>query len=115
MNKKVIFIPGNGGGSPTDNWFPSVRTELEAAGLTVIAKEFPDNVLERASYWIPFLLDELKADENTILVEHSSGAIAEMRLVEKQPILGSVLVGAYYTDLDMDTEKQSGYFDTAWD
>ncbi len=115
MNKKVIFIPGNSGGSPTDNWFPSVKTELEAAGLTVIAEEFPDNVLARASYWIPFLLDDLKADENTILIGHSSGAIAAMRLAEKQPIFGSVLVGAYYTDLGMDSEKQSGYFDTPWD
>lgn len=35
MNKKVVFIPGNGGGSPKDNWFPSVKGELEAAGLTV--------------------------------------------------------------------------------
>ena len=28
-----------------------------------------------------------------------------MRLAEKQRILGSVLVGAYYTDLNMDKEK----------
>lgn len=37
-----------------------------------------------------------------------------MRLAEQQPILGSVLVGAYYTDLDMDKEKKSGYFETPW-
>lgn len=115
MNKKVIFIPGNGGGSPNDNWFPSVKKELEAAGLNVIAEEFPDNDLARASFWIPFLRDKLKADENTILIGHSSGAIAAMRLAEIQPILASVLVGAYYTDLNMDKEKQSGYFDKAWD
>lgn len=105
MNSKVIFIPGNGGGSPQDNWFPSVKEELENAGLDIICEEFPDNDLARASYWLPFLLNELKADENTILVGHSSGAIAAMRLAEKQRILGSVLVGAYYTDLNMDKEK----------
>ncbi|MEQ1790620.1 MAG: alpha/beta hydrolase [Rickettsiales bacterium] len=115
MNKRVIFIPGNGGSSPNDNWFPSVKKELEAVGLNVISKEFPDNDLARASYWIPFLLDELKADENTILVGHSSGAIAAMRVAERQPILGSILVGAYHTDLNMDKEKQSGYFDKEWD
>jgi hypothetical protein len=37
MIQKVILIPGNGGGSPKDNWFPSVKKELEAAGLEVIA------------------------------------------------------------------------------
>lgn len=115
MSKKVIFIPGNGGGSPQDNWFPSVKQELETAGLEVIAEEFPDNQLARASYWLPFLLNELKVDAETILVGHSSGAIAALRFAEQQPILGSVLVGAYYTDLNMDTEKQSGYFDQPWD
>ena len=115
MTKRVIFIPGNGGGSPQDNWFPSVKQELEAAGLIVIAEEFPDNVLARASYWLPFLLNELKVDNDTILVGHSSGAIAALRITEQQAILGSVLVGAYHTDLNMDTEKQSGYFNQPWD
>ena len=114
LNKKVIFIPGNGGGSPKDNWFPSVKNTLEAAGITVIAEEFPDNDLARASIWVPFLINELKANENTVLVGHSSGAIAAMRVAEIQPILGSVLVGAYHTDLNMETEKLSGYFDTPW-
>lgn len=114
-NKKVIFIPGNGGGSPNDNWFPSVKKELEAKGLTVIAEEFPDNDLARMDYWVPFILNDLGADENSILVGHSSGAIAAMRVAEQQPLLGSVLVGAYYTDLNMETEKLSGYFDTPWD
>lgn len=112
---KVIFIPGNGGGKPTDNWFPSVKGELEKAGIEVIAKEFPDSVLARESYWIPFLKNDLKADENTLLIGHSSGAIAAMRFAEKYPLLGSVLVGAYYTDLNMETEKLSGYFDRPWD
>ena len=112
---KVIFIPGNNGSSPNSNWFPSVKRELEAVGLTVIAQEFPDNDLARSSFWLPFLIDDLKADENTVLVGHSTGAIAAMRLAEQQPILGSVLVGAYHTDLDMEKERASGYFDKPWD
>jgi predicted alpha/beta hydrolase family esterase len=114
MKSKIIFIPGNGGGSPKDNWFPSVKEELEKSGLNIIAEEFPDNDLARASYWIPFVLNELKVDENTILVGHSSGAIAAMRIAERQKILGSVLVGAYHTHLNIDKEKQSGYFDAPW-
>jgi len=115
MTKKVIFIPGNGGGSPRDNWFPAVKNELEEAGLQVISEEFPDNVLARSSYWLPYLIHDLKADENSILIGHSSGAIAAMRIAETHRILGSVLVGAYHTHLNMETEKQSGYFDTPWD
>lgn len=111
---KVVFIPGNGNCTTNDNWFPRVKSDLEAQGLEVVAATFPDPELARESYWIPFLQNDLKVDENTILVGHSSGAIAAMRLAEKQKILGSVLVGAYHTDLGMDTEKQSGYFDRPW-
>lgn len=107
-------MPGNGGGSPNDNWFPSVKEELENMGITVIAEEFPDNDLARETVWIPYLLNELEVNENTILVGHSSGAIAAMRLAEQQPILGSILVGAYHTDLDMEKEKESGYFNRPW-
>lgn len=112
---KVIFIPGNGNCTTSDNWFPSVKVELEAKGVEVVAARFPDPELARESYWIPFLMDELGVDAETILIGHSSGAIAAMRLAEKQRILGSVLVGAYYTDLGMETERQSGYFDRPWD
>ena len=115
MLVKIIFVPGNGGGSPEDNWFPSVKSELEAAGLHVVATEFPDNQLARAQYWLPFLKEQLAADEHTILIGHSSGAIAAMRLAEQQKILGVVLVGCYHTHLNMETEKQSGYFDQPWD
>lgn len=111
---KAIFIPGNGGGTPRDNWFPYVKKELEAMQITVIAKDFPDNVFARQEYWLPFL-KKLEADENTILIGHSSGAIAAMRFAEKNKILGSVLVGTYYTDLGDESEKKSGYFDRPWD
>ncbi|WP_341792077.1 alpha/beta hydrolase [Rickettsia endosymbiont of Gonocerus acuteangulatus] len=37
-----------------------------------------------------------------------------MRFAEQYPILGSVLVGAYHTDLDMEKEKLSGYFSRPW-
>ncbi len=111
---KIIFIPGNGGSTTNDNWFKSTKKELENHRLTVIAATFPDPELARESIWIPFLLNELKVDKNSILVGHSSGAIAAMRLAEQHSILGSVLVGAYHTDLGIEAEKQSGYFDKPW-
>jgi len=112
---KVVFVPGNGGSTTQDNWFPSVKNELEACGLKVIAETFPDPDLARESYWIPFLHNEIKVDHDTILVGHSSGAIAAMRFAERYPILGSVLVGAYHTDLGIEKEKLSGYFSRPWD
>ncbi len=112
---KIIFVPGNGNCTTHDNWFPTVKAALEKEGLEVIAADFPDGMLARESYWIPFLRDELKADGQTIFVGHSSGAIAALRFAEQYPLLGSVLVGAYHTDLGIETEKIAGYFSRPWD
>ncbi len=113
-NIRVILIHGNCGSKPTDNWFPYVKMELERMEIEVIAPQFPDADLARSSYWIPFLKNELKADENTIIIGHSSGAIAAMRFAEKNRIFGSILIGAYHTDLGYEKEKLSGYFDEPW-
>lgn len=114
MSHKAIFIPGNGGGSITSNWFPYVKEQIEKQGVTVIAQDFPDPLLARKEYWLPFI-EKLGADEKTILIGHSSGAVAAMRYAETHQILGSVLVGACYTDLGDENEKKSGYYNTKWE
>lgn len=73
----------------------------------------PDPDLARKEFWLPFI-QKLGADENTIIIGHSSGALAAMRYVEQNKILGSVLVGACYTDLNDENEKRSGYYDGSW-
>ncbi len=110
---KAIIIPGNGGSTPNDNWFPYLVTKLSKLSVKVMNEQFPDPVLARRKYWLPFL-EKLGADENTILIGHSSGAVAAMRYAETHKILGSILVGACYTDLGVETEKISGYYDEPW-
>lgn len=110
---KAILIPGNGGGTPQDSWFPYLEQELPKLGIEVINQQFPDSQLARKEYWLPFI-KELGADENTILIGHSSGALAAMRYAETNKILGSVLVGACYTDQGEESEKMSQYYDTPW-
>lgn len=110
----VILIHGNGGGTASDGWFPSVVHELTARGITTVARDFPDAVLAREEYWLPFLRDTLHADEHSLLIGCSSGAIAAMRYAETTPLYGSVLIGTYYTDLDDENERLSGYFNRPW-
>ena len=112
--KRVILIHGNGGGTGQDHWQPVVKAALEAAGIPCESPDFPDATLARSEYWLPFL-ETLGADVETVLVGHSSGAIAALRYAETHPLLGSVLVGAYHTDLDLESEKLSGYFETPFD
>lgn len=115
---KIIFIPGNGGGGEDilapDGWWPYVKAKLEELGLEVIARNYPDPDLVRREYWLPFLKNELRANETTILIGHSSGAEAAMRFAEENKIHGSVLISACHSDLGMESEKASGYYDTPW-
>ena len=110
---KVILIHGNGGW-PKENWLRPVAKRLaKLSGVQVIFRQFPDPILARAKYWLPFI-KKLGADERTILVGHSSGAVAAMRYAEKHKILGSILVAACYTDLGEASEKISRYYDKPW-
>ena len=110
---KVILIHGNGGGWPKENWLPPVAKKLSKLGIKVIFRRFPDPVLARDKYWLPFI-KKLGADESTILVGHSSCAVAAMRYVEKNEILGSILVATCHTDLAEESERVSRYYDKPW-
>lgn len=111
---RFIIIHGNGGGVGDDVWKPWLKRQLETMGHQVLNPTFPDNIEAKASIWLPYLHNELGADERTILIGHSSGALAAMRYAERYPIYGSVLIGACYTDLGDPDEKLSGYYDDPW-
>ena len=110
---KAILIHGNGGSTAGDIWLPWLERELTGSGIEVINQTFPDNVKARARYWLPFI-ESLGADEHTILIGHSSGAVAAMRYAETHRLLGSVLVGVCHTDLGDDEEAASGYYSAPW-
>lgn len=111
-NPNVILLHGNGGATVEDFWYPQVKTELETLGIEVIARDMPR--IEGSHMWLPFMQDELGADDHSVLVGHSTGAVAAMRYAETHRILGSVLVAAHYTDLGVYAEKRSGYFTEPW-
>jgi hypothetical protein len=110
---KAILIHGNGYGSVNDHWMPWLSSELEKIGVGVIARDFPEAEIAPMKVWLPFI-KELGADERTVIIGHSSGAVAAMRYAESNKILGSVLVGCNYTDLGDEGEKKSGYYVDKW-
>lgn len=111
MIMKAMIIPGNGNRDISEIWFPYVKNNLEKLGFKVIAKNMPDADLARRKYWIPFIEKQLAGDENSILIGHSSGAVAILRFLEENKAFGAVIIGASYTDLGDKKEKLSGYFD----
>ena len=111
---KIVIIHGNGGCTNQLFWIPWFKAELEKNNITVVAPTMPDNIEAKASIWLPYMRDTLRCDENTIVVGHSSGAVAAMRYAEQYKLLGSVLVGACYTDLGYENERLAGYYDAPW-
>ena len=113
MNIKVVILPGRYG-KPHHNWFPYVQRKLAALDIEVVNIEFPTPTANRARTWLNFI-ETLGTDENTILIGHSSGAVAALRYAETHRILGSILVAACQSHLGDEEVKASGYFDTLWD
>lgn len=109
---KVIILPGNGCSSVmTSNWYGWLHNHLiNECGIECIVRDMPDPLHARRSVWIPFIRDTLAADENSILVGHSSGAQAALRYTELYPVRGAILVSATYSDLNDPHERQSGYY-----
>ncbi len=52
---------------------------------------------------------------STILIGHSSGAVAAMRYAETHRLLSSVPIGVCHTDLGDSGEAASGYYAPPWD
>jgi predicted alpha/beta hydrolase family esterase len=118
MYIKIVIVPGNGCINVRDsNWYGYAESLIAGAGGIVgevILRNMPDPAHARSQFWIPFLLNECGVDENTIIIGHSSGAEACMRLLEEHKLLGCVLVSACYTDLGLPSEAISGYYNKEW-
>lgn len=115
MKPNLILLPGNGGASVTrDHWFPWLINELEKLNFTVIARDMPDPVLAHKDIWLPFIENELKADQNSLIVGHSSGGVAALRFLETHRLFGAIVVGVNHTDLGFPDEKEAGWYDAPW-
>lgn len=113
MNR-VVILHGNGNSHGTDDWYPYIKSNLEAIGVECLTPDLPDNVLARKKYWFPYFTDALKLGPDDIVIGASSGALAILKYAENHKIGASILVGTYYTDLGYEDERTSGYFDTPW-
>jgi uncharacterized protein len=111
---RVVILHGNGNSHGTDDWYPYIKSNLEAFGVECLTPDLPDNVLARKAYWFPYFSDVLGLNSNDIVIGASSGALAILKYAEDHKIGASILVGTYYTDLGYEDERASGYFDTPW-
>ena len=138
---RCMIAPGNGGGGDVaqSNWYGWARDALRASGLfeEVVLENMPDPMVARESIWLPFIRSKLiRSDDknvgergggggkggeevdlikNSVVVGHSSGAVAALRLAETHRLRGVVLVSACHTDLGDANERASGYYSRPWE
>ncbi|CAF3084663.1 unnamed protein product, partial [Rotaria sp. Silwood2] len=112
--QRIVIVPGMGCVPVRDcDWYAWLEQELTknpSGQFSVILEDMPDPRGARESQWIPFIRDTLKFDEKTILIGHSSGCEATMRLLEKDKVRGVILVAACQTDLGNENEPASEYY-----
>mmetsp|Transcript_24107 Transcript_24107/g.24363 ORF Transcript_24107/g.24363 Transcript_24107/m.24363 type:complete len:219 (+) Transcript_24107:70-726(+) len=116
-NPRVIILPGNGCTPVNDaNWYSFMANKLEKSTKfsEIILHDMPDPYEAKEIVWLPYIRNEMKVDPNTIVIGHSSGAVAGLRLLESDAVLGLVLVSACHTDLGEESERISGYYSRPW-
>ncbi|MDO8657889.1 MAG: alpha/beta fold hydrolase [Candidatus Levybacteria bacterium] len=95
MKSKVFIFHGTGG-HPKENWFPWIKEKLQAKGCQVIVLQFPTSTGQSVGDWFRVLDEqEVKIDENTILIGHSLGGIFLLRVLERlqKPVKAAFFVG----------------------
>ena len=117
--RRVVIIPGNGcSQTESANWYGWARralSEYYGDAVIVTAPNMPDPMAAHEKIWIPFLLNLV--DKDTVVVGHSSGAQAVLRLAEKIELHALIIVSACVTDGGDAGERESGWYDRPfqWD
>ena len=94
---RVVLLHG-AYGSPAENWFPSLRAELEARGIPCVSPRFPTPEGQTPVAWKEVLdAERILLDEETVIVAHSLGPLFALHLLEEPgiPILGAFFVAPF--------------------
>lgn len=102
--KNAIILHGTDN-TPGGNWFRWLEGELKDRGYEVWLPQLPDAAVPDAQKYNQLLLNHgFDFNDQTILVGHSSGAVAILNLLQELPegkhVKASFLVGAFKGPLD---------------
>lgn len=108
--KKALILHGTGGSSKV-NWFPWLASQLESNGFEVWCPDLPGADNPNVERYNTFIWDNapFEFDKETILIGHSSGAVAILGLLESVPpnikVQACYLVGSFKNDLGWNSLK----------
>lgn len=107
---KFLILHGTAA-SPSDNWFMWLKGKLVGEGYKVWLPQLPHAEQPNPETYNTFLLadKDFTIDSDTVLIGHSSGAVAILRLLEQLPettaVKAAILVSAFEDDLGWDSLK----------
>ncbi len=116
--KNAIILHGTDG-YPTENWFDWLRQELEKKSWQVFVPQLPNCDRPNIKIYNKFLLKEksYQFNKESILIGHSSGAVAILGLLQVLPesvvVDTCYLIGAFKDNLDWDA--LDGLFEEPFD
>lgn len=103
--KNVLILHGTGNNSQ-GNWFPWLKKELERRGYKVWVPDLPDADYPNTKKYLKHIFSNWQFDEDSIVVGHSSGAVAILGFLQNLPenvvIKKAILVSAFKDNLDWD-------------
>ncbi len=97
-NKKYNYIFIHAFSNNSQHAFmPWLKNKLEAQGHEVFSPDLPNTDHPKAMEQAEYILDNVKLDENTVIVTHSHGGVVALRLLEKsgQKIKKLLLVDSF--------------------
>jgi len=115
--KRAVILHGTDG-SPSDNWFPWLKSKLKECGYEVWVPAMPNNHTPNRQVYNDFLFSGGWDFTDNLVVGHSSGAVSVLNLLEDSrcpKIKTGILVGAWanMSETDLDQEQFKDLFPAA--
>ncbi|MEK7629820.1 MAG: alpha/beta fold hydrolase [Patescibacteria group bacterium] len=100
-------------GSPSANFFPWLKKELERRGAKVYTPKLPNSDDPRVYDQVAEVLKSIPFNKNTVLLGHSLGGVVAMKVLEqlKKPVRKTILVSSFTQNRFLDDPFRSYAFD----
>lgn len=103
---KKVFIIHGWGGSPSANWFPWMKEELEKINIEIEVLAMPNTDSPQLKEWLAFMHKKInQPTEEIFLVGHSLGGITILKylesLRENKKIGGIVLAAGFLRSINI--------------